>query len=95
MADNQLGVKTMAMIEKEGTNLKNSECQQAPTNPETTTDKQPQPQPYQQPQPQLHSQPHNLDTQGTMQNLRVELTRIDQNNMEEYIRKYSNIDLNW
>ena len=99
MADNQLGVKTRAMIEKEGVNLKAPECQQAPTNPETTTGQQPQPQPHQQPQqqpqPQLHPQPHNLDTQGTMQNPRVELTRIDQNDMEEYVRKYSDIGLNW
>ena len=95
MADNQLGVKTRAMIEKEGVNLKDPECQQVPTNPETTTDQQPQPQPHQQPQPQLHPQPHNLDTQGAMQNPRVELTRIDQNDMEEYVRKYSDIGLNW
>ena len=42
MADNQLGVKTRAMIEKEGTNLKGSEQQQAPMNTETTTDQQPE-----------------------------------------------------
>ena len=98
MADNQVGVKTRTMIEKEGVNIKDPEWQQAPTNPETTTDQQPQPQPHQQPQPQLHPQPqpqpHNLATQGAMQNLRVELTRIDQNDMEEYVRKYSDIGLN-
>ena len=95
MADNQLGVKTRVMIEKEGVNQKDPEHQQAPTNLETTADQQPQPQPHQQPQPQLHPQPHNLDTQGTMQNPKVELTRIDQSNIEEYVRKYNDIGLNW
>ena len=39
--------------------------------------------------------PKNLETQGAIQNPGVELTRIDQNDMEEYVRKYSNIGLNW
>ena len=79
MADHQLGVKTRAMIEKENENLRDTENQQMPTNAEITTDQQP----HHQPQPQ----PHNLDTQGATQNPRVELTRIDQNDMEEYVRK--------
>ena len=95
MVDNQLRVKTRAMIEKEGTNVKDPERQQVPTNPETATDPQPQPQPHQQPHPQIQPHPQNLDIQGAMQTPRVELTRIDQNNMEEYVRKYSNIGLNW
>ena len=85
MADNQLGVKTRAMIEKEGANLKSPECQQTPMNPETTTDQQPQPQP----------QPHNPGTQGAMQYPRIELMRIDQNDLEEYVKKYSDIGLDW
>ena len=95
MVDHQLGVKTRDMIEKEGTNLKDPEHQQTPMNPETATEPQPQPQPHQQLQLQIQPHPQNLDIQGTVQNPRVELTRIDQNDMEEYIRKYSNINFNW
>ena len=91
MADKQLGVKTRAMIENKNKNLRDMKNQQMPTNAEITTDQQP----HQQPQLQPHLQLHNLDTQGAMQNPRVELTRIDQNDMEEYVRKYRNIGLNW
>ena len=81
MAENQLGVKTRAMMEKEGVNTRKQEIQQ---NPGTNTNLQPQQQP--QPQPQ--------DAEGPMQP-RLELTRVDQENMEEYVRKYSNINLDW
>ena len=68
---------------------KNPECQQASMNQETAAE------PQQQPQPQIQPHPQNLKIQGTMQNPRVELTRIDQKDMEEYVRNYSNISLNW
>ena len=83
MAENQLGIKTRAMMEQESVNTREQEKQQ---NPGTNTNLQPQPQP----QPQ----PHLQDTQGSMQP-RLELTRIDQENMEEYVRKHSNIGLDW
>ena len=60
MADNQLGVKTRAMIEKEGVNLKDPKHQQ-PMNPETTTDQQPLPQPHQQ-HNYIHNHSHNYTT---------------------------------
>ena len=44
-------------------------------NPEINTDQQPH--------------PHNQDTQGAIQNPTVELTRIDADDMEEFVRKYS------
>ena len=81
MAENQLGVKTRAMMEKESVNMREQENQQ---NPGTSTNLQPQPQP----------QPHRQDTQEPMQP-RLELTRVDQENMEEYVRKDSNISLDW
>ena len=82
MADNQLGVKTRAMMEKEGVKTREQEHQQIQMNLGSNTDQQPQP------------QPHHQDTQDPTQ-LRVELTRVDQENMEEYVRKYSNIGFIW
>ena len=82
MSDNQLGVKTRAMLDaeqREGENQKVPEHQEMQMNPETDQ------------QPHLHNQ----DTQGTIQNSTVELTRIDADDMEEFVRKYSNISLNW
>ena len=86
MADNQLGVKTRAMIEKEGANTREQEHQQTPPNCGPNTDQQPQPQ-----QPTC-PQPHHQDSQGLTQP-RLESTRVDQENMEEYVRKHSNIGL--
>ena len=57
----------------------NAREQENPQNPGTSTNLKPQP------QPQL---------QGQMQP-RLELTRVDQENIEEYVRKYSNISLDW
>ena len=45
-------------------------------------------------QPQTQLQPHHRDTQGPMQP-RSELTRVDQENMEEYMRKHNKIGLDW
>ena len=84
MAENQLGVKTRAMMEKEGVNTREQEHQQIQMYLGSNTDLQPQAQP----------QPHHQDTQGPMQP-RLELTRVDQENMEEYVRKHSNISLDW
>ena len=42
-----------------------------------------------------HSHPYNPDNQGTVQNPTVELTRIDADDMEEFIRRHSDIGLNW
>ena len=81
MAENQLGVKTRAMMEKENVNVRE---QGNPQNLGTSTNLQPQPQP----------KPHLQDTQGKMQP-RLELRRVNQENMEEYMRKYSNISLDW
>ena len=66
---------------REGENQKDPEHQQVQMNPETNTDQQP------------HS--HNQDIQGAIQNPTAELTRIDADDMEEFVRKYSNIGLNW
>ena len=79
MTESQPGVKTRAMMEKENVN---SREQENPQNPGTDTNLQPQPHPH----------PHG--TQGQMQPRR-EFTRVDQENMEEYVRKDSNINLDW
>ena len=50
-------------------------------NRETTTDQ--------------HPHPHNPDNQGTIQNPTVELPRTDADDMEEFIRRHSDIGLNW
>ena len=43
---------------------------------------------------QLHH-PHNRNTQGIVQNPTVQLTIMDADNMEEYVRKHSDIGLDW
>ena len=85
MADNQLGVKTRAMTEKEEANPTSPEHQQSPASPDN----------QQHPQPKSQPQQHNMDIQGTIPNPRVELTRIDQDNLEQYIRDHSEIGLDW
>ena len=85
MADNQLGVKTRAMTEKEGANPTRPEHQQAPTGPSS----------QQHLQPQRQLQQHNTDSQGAIPNPRVELTRINEENLEQYIRDHSKISLDW
>ena len=55
MADNQLGVKTRAMTEKEGTNPTSPEHQHTPMSPDNQQHPQPQP------------QEHNTDIQDAMQ----------------------------
>ena len=77
MAENQLGVRTRAVMEKESVNTRGHECR---WNLGMNTNLQPQP------------PPNHLDAQGPMQP-RLELTRVDQESMEEYVRKYSNIGL--
>ena len=80
MVDNQLEVKTRAMLDterREGENQKDPEHQQMQRNPERNMDQQ------------LHL--HNQDTQGAMQNPTVELTRIDEDDMEKFVKKHSNI----
>ena len=84
MAENQLGVKTRAMLDtehREGENQKDTEHQQMQMNQEAITDQQ--------------QHPHNPDNQGTIQNPTVELTRIDVDDMEEFVRRHSVIGLNW
>ena len=42
-----------------------------------------------------HPHSHNQDNQGAIQNPTVELTRIDADDMEEFVRRDSDIGLNW
>ena len=84
MADNQLGVKTRAMLDtehREGKNQKDTEHQQMQMNPEVITDQQ--------------QHPQNPDNQSAMQNLTVQLTRIDVDDMEEFVRRHSDTGLDW
>ena len=85
MAENKLGVQTRSMadaqrIEDEIPNQPEYQpVQMNPYNPKIAPDH---------PTPNLHQQNAAL-------NLTVELTRTDANNIEEYIRRYSNIGLDW
>ena len=82
MAENQLGVKTRSMTDPECMEGGNdAEHQKVQMNPETAPDQ--------------HPHPHNPDNQDTEQNPTVELTRIDADNLEEFIRRHSDIGLNW
>ena len=45
--------------------------------------------------PDQHQQPHKPNNQGTAQNPTVELARIDADDMEEYVRRHSDIGLDW
>ena len=80
MAENQLGVRTRSMTDTqhtEGGNQNYTEHQPVQMNPERA--------------PDHHHNPHNPNHQGTVQNPKVELTRID--DMEEYVRRHSDISL--
>ena len=59
----------------------NAEHQQIQMNPEIA--------------PEQHPHPHNLDNQGTVQSPTVELTRIDADELEESLRRHSDIGLIW
>ena len=85
MAENKLGVQTRSMadaqlIEEEIPNqLEHQPVLMNTENPTIATD---------------HPTP-NLDQQNAALNPTMELTRTDTDNMEEYIRRYSDIGLYW
>ena len=85
MADNRLGVQTRSMVdaqctEEENQNpLENQQVQHHNDNIITTPD---------------HLAP-NPDQQNAALNPTVELTRTDNDNIEEYIRRHSDIGLDW
>ena len=84
MAENQLGVKTRSMTDTqhaEKGNQNDTEHQQMQTNPKIAPDQ--------------HQHPHNPDNQVTIQNPTVKLTRKDVDDVEEYVRRHSDIGLDW
>ena len=81
MAENQLGVKTRAMLEtvrREGEKQKDTEHQQMTLNPEATK----------------NQQEHQYN-QGAMQNSAVHLTRAEIDDIEKFIKEHSDIGLDW
>ena len=85
MAENRLGVQTRSMADNQHTE---EETQNQPDNQQVQTNRD---NPVVSPE---HTIP-NLDQQNAAMNLTVKLTRTDANNIEEYIRRYSDIGLDW
>ena len=84
MTDNQLGVRTRAMVDAQG-----KEEQTA-----NHLEQQPVPDVTKNPTSAMENQA-NQDTQNPALNPVVELTRIETDSMMEYVRTSSNIGLDW
>ena len=85
MAENKLGVQTKSMMDAqctEGETPNEPEHQQVQMNRDNIEIVRDQLTP-------------NLDQQNAALNPTLELTRTDADNIEEYVRRHSDIDLDW
>ena len=85
MAENRPGVQTRAMVDTQHKEGQTSNTQEQQPVPEATNNSTPA---RENPTP-------NLDPQNPALNPVVELTSIETDNMMEYIRTFSNINLDW
>ena len=85
MAENQLGVQTRSMVD--------AQCKEEQTA--NHLEQQPVPEATNNPTPTMENPTPNQDPQNPALNSTVELTRIEIDNMMEYIRTSSNISLDW
>ena len=85
MADNPPGVQTRPMVD--------TQCKEGQTS--NTQEQQPVPEATKNPTPARENPTSNLDHQNPALNPVVELTSIETDNMVEYIRTSSNINLDW
>ena len=85
MAENRSGVQTRSMVDNQ---LTEEETQNQPDNQQAQTNKD-------NPVVSPELMTPNLDRQNAAMNPTVELTRTDADNIEEYIRRYSDIGLDW
>ena len=85
MADNPPGVQTREMTD--------AQCKEVQTV--NTLEQQPVPEVTSSPTPTMENPTPNQDSQNPALNPVVELTRIETENMMEYVRTSSNINLDW
>ena len=85
MAENRLGVQTRSMVD--------AQCNEDQTA--ILPEQQPAQEVINNPTPTIENQIPNTDPWNPALNPTVELTRMETNNMIDYVRNFSNIGLHW